>query len=82
MFLSSGGKSSLQVSVPGYLFPFLHLCFFSCNDVALDRSINLLTENNKMILFNSVGFVTQIFSFTDERTGERGMNCFFRVDMY
>jgi len=50
----------------GHLFPFLHLCFFGCNGVAVDRSINLLTEDNKVILFKVVGLLTWIFSFTDK----------------
>lgn len=79
-FLSSGGKSSLRVSVPGHLFLFLHLCFFSCNDV--DRSINSLTENYKVILFKVVGLLTWIFSFADKLIGERGVNSSFKVGMY
>lgn len=81
-FFSSGGKSSLQVSVSGHSFPFVHLCFFSCNDVAVDdHSMNLLTENNKVTLFKVVGFLTRIFSFTDKVIGARGINCSFEVDV-
>lgn len=55
---------------------------FSCNDGAVDRRINLLTENNKVIWFKVVAFLIRIFSCTDKLTGERGMNCSFRVDIY
>lgn len=77
----------LEAANPVCKFPCLVICFcsctsgfYSCGDVAVDCSETLLAENNKLMIFKVVGFLTGIFSCTVKLIGEMCMNCSLTPD--